>query len=1173
MDARLNIVLVMAVLLAAVSPITAQVPLTPLPVWQSAEPNMYSTGMIWRDGNNDGYIDVFYSNGNDIVRAQNTVYFSDHGALPDAASWLSANYEYSGHCAVGDINDDGWADFAVANFLGAGGFSTPNRSNLYLNTAGTISASPNWYTGDSIYSFSCAFGDADGDGDLDLALATGEPYGSRKYKDRIYYNNGGIFESLPGWQSGALTEAMDVTWGDVDNDGDLDLAFAYNDRPPTVFRNNAGIIETSPSWQAYDNESANTVIFGDVNRDGWLDLVVAFNSQLGGTGYFRVYYNNGAGVLNQTCGWQSATGGYGSAVALYDTDNDGDDDLAAGRWWETPMVYLNTGTTFTAMPVWQAGVETVVEELAWVDVDGSSVRHLADTVFVVAGKKVFYTVHHPLHAVDSVVVDGVRLDNPDFCYDLVSGWVALSAAPADSIVIFYQYSTNCDLAVSNWEPFNMVFGNMENLLVLDSLSFDDQLWGDGDGRPESGETVQLLLTIGNGGTETASGVSLSLTCDDASIDITDGWSNLGDILPSGSASTAGDPVSFTVPDPYISRIDSFFIELTWNDGRSVDTMALEQIVGPSPILLVDDDNSDTLETHYAGYLNRHRIPWDRWNAAAAAPDSALMVSYDLAIWFTGDYRADPLTSAEISAMRGCLDGDGKLFVAGQGIAAQLNSLDPAFLSNYLHATYQSTMMYPVLDREPGSQVFNSSFSIAIQGGGGASNQTKPDFIQPANGGVPDLRFKGQSDFGAVSYVGSQQMLFFSFGFEAIASGDYRWRDRDSLYSDILDYFAISRPGQSPMALDLTVSPGDSTHLIDHTPEIMWTYYDPELSLQEKYQIQVGDDTDWDSVEVWNSGIISGSETQTTYAGAPLVDGARYYYRVRVFDGMLWSAWAGASFRMNSLPAAPTAMNPAQMQGVTSTMPTLSHANSVDAEKDKSTYAYEVYADPEMTILVAQADDYPQGSGTTTAWPVPVTLNEDEDYYWRVRAHDGFEDGPWAGPAAFWVNAVNQLPAAFTLLVPDSGVVIGDQTPAFAWTIAADADPYDLVHYTLTYATNPLFTDATSIPGLDTTCHTPVQPLAAGKTFYWKVLASDQFAGQRYSADTFSFRISVWGDANGNGQVEVGDAVFLINYVFKYGPPPAPYESGDANCDGTVNVGDPVFIINYVFRGGPPPICP
>ena len=64
-----------------------------------------------------------------------------------------------------------------------------------------------------------------------------------------------------------------------------------------------------------------------------------------------------------------------------------------------------------------------------------------------------------------------------------------------------------------------------------------------------------------------------------------------------------------------------------------------------------------------------------------------------------------------------------------------------------------------------------------------------------------------------------------------------------------------------------------------------------------------------------------------------------------------------------------------------------------------------------------------------------------------------------------------------------------------------------------------------------------------------------------------------GDANGDGVVNLADAVFLINYVFKGGAAPDPLEAGDANCDDAVNLADAVHLINYIFKDGPEPCCP
>jgi len=69
---------------------------------------------------------------------------------------------------------------------------------------------------------------------------------------------------------------------------------------------------------------------------------------------------------------------------------------------------------------------------------------------------------------------------------------------------------------------------------------------------------------------------------------------------------------------------------------------------------------------------------------------------------------------------------------------------------------------------------------------------------------------------------------------------------------------------------------------------------------------------------------------------------------------------------------------------------------------------------------------------------------------------------------------------------------------------------------------------------------------------------------------------ICGDANDDGDLNVADAVFLINYVFNSGAAPVPVCVGDANNDGDTNVADAVYMINYVFKSGPAPgenCCP
>lgn len=61
-----------------------------------------------------------------------------------------------------------------------------------------------------------------------------------------------------------------------------------------------------------------------------------------------------------------------------------------------------------------------------------------------------------------------------------------------------------------------------------------------------------------------------------------------------------------------------------------------------------------------------------------------------------------------------------------------------------------------------------------------------------------------------------------------------------------------------------------------------------------------------------------------------------------------------------------------------------------------------------------------------------------------------------------------------------------------------------------------------------------------------------------------------GDANGDGSIDISDAIYIIGYIFGSGPAPVPYLAGDANCDGSVDITDAVFLISYIFSGGAAP---
>lgn len=63
-----------------------------------------------------------------------------------------------------------------------------------------------------------------------------------------------------------------------------------------------------------------------------------------------------------------------------------------------------------------------------------------------------------------------------------------------------------------------------------------------------------------------------------------------------------------------------------------------------------------------------------------------------------------------------------------------------------------------------------------------------------------------------------------------------------------------------------------------------------------------------------------------------------------------------------------------------------------------------------------------------------------------------------------------------------------------------------------------------------------------------------------------------GDSNADETIDLGDAIYILNYLFKGGPDPCPMEAGDANSNGAVDLGDAIYVLNYLFKGGPAPAC-
>ncbi len=89
----------------------------------------------------------------------------------------------------------------------------------------------------------------------------------------------------------------------------------------------------------------------------------------------------------------------------------------------------------------------------------------------------------------------------------------------------------------------------------------------------------------------------------------------------------------------------------------------------------------------------------------------------------------------------------------------------------------------------------------------------------------------------------------------------------------------------------------------------------------------------------------------------------------------------------------------------------------------------------------------------------------------------------------------------------------------------------------------------------------------GQTATIKSEGVDEQVAQGFWQD---FKPFLCGDFDGNGYVNIADAVAITSYVFVTGPPPALMVTADADCNGSVNIGDAAYLIAYIFGAGPPP---
>ncbi|MCH8291225.1 VCBS repeat-containing protein [Candidatus Poribacteria bacterium] len=204
-------------------------------------PGVWNSSAAWGDYDNDGNLDILMTGNNTLIGPLRLpqltrIYRNEGGGRFELQRTLTGVSHSS--VAWGDYDSDGYLDILLTGWNRDSGVS----ANVYRNNEGngTFNATP---LPGSVRGGSAAWGDYDNDGDLDFLL-TGITELGGDHISKLYRNDNGVFNEDEGASSDLIdgVGSRSVSWGDYDNDGDLDLLLSGNplsgDRTK-IYRNNA----------------------------------------------------------------------------------------------------------------------------------------------------------------------------------------------------------------------------------------------------------------------------------------------------------------------------------------------------------------------------------------------------------------------------------------------------------------------------------------------------------------------------------------------------------------------------------------------------------------------------------------------------------------------------------------------------------------------------------------------------------------------------------------------------------------------------------------------------------------------------------------------------------------------------------------------------------------------
>lgn len=285
---------------------------------------LFVQGINTFDIDNDGFLDVFACNDHGLspiyIREEEDFYEEDYSILNPVSDEESDNSGNYGSVFT-DIDNNGHCDLYIAKCRqGVTDPEDPRRVNLAFMNDGEL----NWLSegidrniDSGAQSWVGVFGDIDNDGDLDLFL------GQHDVQSQLFLNDGnGYFTEITedSGLSGAFPLlAIQAAFEDIDNDTYVDLIVSGGDNCYVAFNNGDGTFAVTEDLLSGET---NSFALGDLNSDGFVDVFTSgggyggWNNSEDDQAFLNDANNTNAYVNVELQGVASNINGIGSRITL-----------------------------------------------------------------------------------------------------------------------------------------------------------------------------------------------------------------------------------------------------------------------------------------------------------------------------------------------------------------------------------------------------------------------------------------------------------------------------------------------------------------------------------------------------------------------------------------------------------------------------------------------------------------------------------------------------------------------------------------------------------------------------------------------------------------------------------------------------------------------------------------